>query len=236
MLALFACGTPDESENAGADASASAADASDAAPDADPYCHYDCFGYHECSDGVVTSWDHTPVPCEYWEGECPHSVTYECERGCRTDVDSIGPFEDPRDMCEEFRPKQAGDPCTEEAHCEPQVATIDYQTDTVVNVYLTCDLELGVCVERDPPVVEDYLAQCGLEPPIDGEGYSYGVMNVDTCSGGLCLYVEGDTCVRQGCTIACDSDDDCPMGSVCQSLAYCKPGPPNMVGIDLTCP
>lgn len=165
-------------------------------PDADPYCHYDCFGYNECSDGVVTTWDHAPVPCEHWEGECPHSESYTCERGCRADgVSATGPFEPPSSMCEEARPKQAGDPCEQETDCDPQVAEYDPATGTVTNVYLRCDLDLHMCVEREPTVIEDYLAPCGLVAPLDGPGYSYGFREVDVCSGGLCVYVERDTCV-----------------------------------------
>jgi len=207
----------------------------DASPDADLYCHYDCFGFHECENGVVTSWDHTPIPCDVWAGECPHYKSYFCERGCRMDVSSIEPFEEPRAMCEENRPKQIGDSCAEPSQCDPQVATIEYVdgVPVVTNVYLECDLALGECVEREPPVVVDYLALCGLEAPLDGPGLSYGVRDSAICSGGLCIYVEQESCVRQGCTISCDSDDDCPMGFVCNGNSYCKPGPPDLWGTDV---
>ncbi len=225
-------------------------DASDRTGDEDSqYCHWDCFGYHECADGVVTTWDHTPVPCEYWTGMCPHYQSYVCERGCRIDANVLyEPFIQPREMCEEWRPKQLGDPCTQPSDCDPQVATID-SGGSVVNVYLQCDIALGECVARDPPVVADYLAQCGVTAPFgQPDAYEYGFVRTSVCAGGLCLILDDGACVMQGCTIACDSDDDCPMGSVCQLFEdwtggiralrsmVCKPGRPNLVGVDLACP
>ncbi|MBI5487335.1 MAG: hypothetical protein HY905_08385 [Deltaproteobacteria bacterium] len=216
----------------------------------DPDCHWDCFGHSECHDGVVTTWAHTPVPCEYWTWECPHHESYTCERGCRLDTDVIhDPWIDPSEMCEEWRPKQVGDPCDDPTDCEPQIAAVD-DAGNVLNVYLRCDLEADTCVARDPPVVEDYLAQCGVEPSFDGPRTgAYGFVRTDVCSGGVCLVYEATTCVTQGCTIRCDSDDDCPMGSVCwfdgrdwtpagpgSDRAVCKPGPPGFIGVDLACP
>jgi hypothetical protein len=152
-------------------------------------------------------------------------------------------------MCEEWRPKQVGDPCDVPTDCDPQVATVA-DDGTVTNVYLECDLETGACVARDPPVVEDYLAPCGVEPSFDGDRTgAYGFVRTDACSGGVCLIYETETCVTQGCTIRCDSDDDCPMGSVCWLYApdhtpegpgpdrsVCKPGRPGLIGVDLDCP
>jgi hypothetical protein len=50
------------------------------------YCHYDCFGGdYTCSEGVVYYWVSSPVPCDYWTGECPHHEVYTCENGCERD-------------------------------------------------------------------------------------------------------------------------------------------------------
>ena len=230
-------------------------DESEAPEPYDPDCHWDCFGHNECHDGVVTTWAHVPVPCEYYDGECPHEVSYTCERGCRTDTDTVYEpyYLDPKEMCEEGRPKHAGDPCAVAADCEPQVAEVDGQGH-VTNVYLRCDEATGTCVAREPPVVEDWLAPCGIAAPLgSSEGYEYGFVTTDACSGGVCLINEEETCVRQGCTIRCDTDDDCPPGSTCQrdypdwteSLGawttstwadVCKPGQPNNTSVGLSCP
>ena len=99
-------------------------------------------------------------------------------------------------------------------------------------------------------VVADYLAQCGVEPSFDGDRTgAYGFVRTDICPGGVCLIYETETCVMQGCTIRCDSDDDCPMGSICwldfydwsslgpcTECAICKPGRPGLIGVDLACP
>jgi len=53
-------------------------------------CHYDCFGHLKCVDGVVTKYAHLPVPCEYWDGQCPVEETYVCEAGCE-----VGFIDDP---------------------------------------------------------------------------------------------------------------------------------------------
>jgi hypothetical protein len=155
---------------------------------------------------------------------------------------------DPRQMCEEWRPKQVGDPCDDPTDCDPQVATVNDAGD-VINVYLRCDLETGTCVARDPTVVEGYLAPCGIEAPFgEPPGFAYGFVLTDVCSTGVCLVIEDEMCVRQGCTVACDFDDDCPMGSVCEYFLdwtgrrpagggnVCKPGPPRLDPDDLVCP
>jgi hypothetical protein len=200
----------------------------------DPIC--ECFGYHECRDGVVTTWVTTQVECDGWNGECPMGEGYQCERGCRADAEEVDYAAlPPEELCEENRPKQIGDACATEEDCRPEVAVV--QDDfTVVNVYLTCDTAAGLCVAREAPVVADWMAQCGLL--LDGEpGFAYGYVESDACSGGVCLFVERETCVSQGCTIRCVSDGECPMGSVCQSgWGVCKPGPQNGIGEDLTCP
>ena len=202
-------------------------------------CHYDCFGYGECSDGVVTTWEHAPVPCEEWTGECPHGVAYECERGCRTVVDSIGPVGLASDMCEENRPKHVGDPCTEETHCRPAVATVTGDG-SVTNVDLTCDLDAGECVERDPPTIADLYQGCGMVAPIPPMGtYSTGVAETDACSGGVCAYAEeypAESCIWQTCTARCTSDGEYPPGTICDDYGaqrVCLP--PDWSASPITC-
>lgn len=222
LLLVTAC----RSEGAAADAGYEAHD---------PNCHWDCFGYHTCKDGVVTSFIHAPVPCDRWTGNCPSLQSYTCERGCRTDVESLNILSEPRDMCEEWRPKKAGDPCWEPAHCDPQVAT-DEPDGGIVNVYLRCDLDAGACVDRDPPSIADYLEpNCGMTPDTS-PGDSYGSTAAPTCSAGACVFLERERehCVLQGCTAWCDSDDDCPPGSHC--CGVCQPASCGWIGVGLRCP
>ena len=220
--------------------------ASGAPPDGgeeeDPYCHWDCFGYTECQDGQVTEWANTPVPCAYWTGSCPISERYTCMRGCRSDiVDAFGaPYYRARDLCEENRPKQLGDGCSSEADCLPQVA-LPNDGGGVTNVYLTCAADAGVCAARPPPTPPaDWLGQCGYGGDTDPSSFAYGVLGTGNCSSGWCLFVERTGCVAQGCTMACDSDDDCPQDSVCWlgegPGGVCKPGPQNSIGELLRCP
>jgi len=206
-------------------------------PETDPDCHWDCFGFSQCGDGgVVTTWEHAPIPCDEWQGSCPSRVSYQCERGCRVDGERVGPFDSPSDACEEHRPKRAGDPCVDETWCEPTPASyVGTTCDSVVNVYLRCDLDGGVCVNRDPPVVPDWLAPCGLGYDADPSSYSYGRIAAPACSGGWCVYAETPECVLQGCTIVCTVDSDCPMGATCR-WGVCKPGLPGFTDCGLSCP
>lgn len=213
---------------------------SGASPDSLCYqdCHFDCFGFTECEDGVVTVWEHTPVPCEYWEGECPHYVERECEEGCATRVVE-DPWVEPSFLCWETAPKQAGDPCETAEDCLPQIATVEGLE--IRNVYLTCDTELGECVDAEPPVVEDWLEPCDLSR---GDLHVHsGYVTTDVCSGGVCIYAVTDACVLQGCSTRCTGDHECPMGSLCvQDSPYgsdagvCKPGPERAHGVGLECP
>jgi len=218
------------------------------ATDVDPYCHYDCFGHHQCVDGVVTTYEHAPVPCEYWTGACPVQGSIECEQGCRADgVDWLEYFEDPTRLCQEGAPKREGDPCTEPADCLPTPAeVVDGQ---VLNTYLACDALAGMCVGVDPPVVQDWLGPCHVDLSGLPVG-AYGYVSTHGCVEGVCLISPQDNgCFAQGCTRRCQHDGDCPSGSVCQDGLrdwlssggawgdnVCKPGPPNQIGIGLSCP
>lgn len=210
-------------------------------PDGQPQqCYFECFEQYTCADGVATEFPSASrlVDCSAPLGTCPQGLQVACARGCRADLQ--GPYfphgydDTPAIMCEENRPKQVGDPCVDESGCRPEVATWDAQ-DVVTNVYLRCDVGAGRCVVRDPPVVPDWLAHCGLVD--DGQpGDAFGAKPTTACAGGWCLYEETSTCVKQGCTITCTSDGECPPGAVCQDHQICKPGPPNSIGVDLTCP
>lgn len=226
-------------------------DAFSGGEDVDPYCHYDCFGYLTCAEGIVTLYNHVAVPCEYWTGGCPHEVVYTCEKFCSSSVEQ-DPYTEPSRLCEEGRPKKVGDPCEAEADCEPQIPERN-PDGSIMNIYLQCDLEMHLCVERPAPVVADWLATCDLSHPFGSEDrFEFGYVRSAACDSGLCIMAEEETCVRQGCTTECDRDSDCPMGAVCQFAlqdwstshsdevevieGVCKPGPYNQIGVGLECP
>ena len=226
-------------------------DDGDEVRDDDEFCHIDCFGYTECNEGVVTAWLHTPVPCEYWEGECPNQTVGTCARGCRVDGERADPYEDPMSVCEENRPKRVGDPCEDDSWCQPTSSTVD-AANTVYNLYLRCDEESGSCLETSPPVIDNYLSHCGLTnadanfstPSSQVPGYAAA----ESCPSGLCIVRQSSDCLRQGCTIQCDSATECPQGSTCEAgyrnrgfepvtvrRGICKPGPLGRMGPGLTC-
>jgi hypothetical protein len=141
-------------------------------------------------------------------------------------------------MCEEVRPKKAGDACMTEEDCLPTPALPDAQGN-LVNTYLTCDGT--TCVNRPPPEVPDYLAACGEGLFDEVEPGEYGIVAAPECEGGLCLYYRRSdaACVDQGCTLRCAADQDCPNGSACVDFdevsGACKPGGPYVIGKDLVC-
>src|SRR5688572_31245496 len=106
IVLLAACGPRD---HAPADGSVREASAVFVPDTGDPFCHWDCFRYHSCADGVVQTYAHRPIPCAEWTGSCPVESRYTCERGCRTDVTELpagGPMSyDANVLCEENRPR-----------------------------------------------------------------------------------------------------------------------------------
>ncbi len=266
LLMAGACGQPPASgdpPDAGGDHPASGdrpAEPIDVRTDgdtADPFCHYDCFGFTECQDGVVTQWAHSPVPCAYWTGQCPHQIVGQCQKGCGVDRIQGGFSVCPLTICREYYPKSVGDSCQDDADCSPtqavKVAEADGGTDAsstgVHQTYLRCDQPSGKCVETAAPVIPDWLGPCDPAALANLEKGSYGAAVDPSCSGGKCLVLvpHDRTCIYQGCSGSCTTDADCPQGAVCQEAppiacgasptarGYCKPGPVNQIGIGLTC-
>lgn len=208
----------------------------DAGTDADRYCHYDCFGGASCEDGVVTVWFREPIPCAWWTGSCGFSSAHVCAEGCRADITWVDDERLAESLCEEARPRTVGEPCEIDDDCRP----------TAPHTYLRCDMER--CVTAEPPVVDDWRAQCGLDlgaAPTRPVSY----MSAPGCSGGVCLLAVDDSCedgVAQGCTIECEGHWGCPGGSVCHAVpsydsasparSVCYPGSPDALPSGLMCP
>jgi hypothetical protein len=213
-----------------------------------PGCHYDCFGYVACRDGVATQYVHAPVPCEFWTGSCPVGRTYQCERGCATDrLQGAGLFACALEICNEHFPKQPGGNCARDEDCRPTRAT-GTPDGGVTQTYLRCDTTAGRCVETAAPVVSDWLRACDPAVLAGRDKGSFGAAPDPSCSGGVCVHFvpHDQSCIYQGCSKRCRADHDCPAGSVCQDLeplcgispprdGYCKPGPLNLIGAGLPC-
>jgi hypothetical protein len=192
----------------------------DAGADADPSCHWDCLGGPTCEEGVATRRVHAPVPCAVWTGECPVLETVTCARGCRTDgVTMLAPSDRAELLCEELRPKVAGDPCTEDAHCWP-VRTVG-EGETADRDHLECDEASGACVSVPDPRPSDFFGPCDVDvaPFFDTEDPPViGALADASCEEGACIVVERATCVRTACTLPCESDSQCPDGTVCHEV------------------
>lgn len=210
----------------------------------------------ECRNGQAIVWEHAPIPCEYWEGECPWHVELTCQDGCGIEA-IYDPWVDPRQVCAESQPGGIGDACTSDADCRAPL-TEERAGDVVRVYYVGCDEAVGRCVEVAPPVLPGYLGPCDLEPGHNRIGFA----EAPACPGGLCLVawdVENG-CEQQGCTAACEVDQQCPEGSRCVhgkrdwtpgsdwtpgtpgGTAVCRKGPLDKVLTDhrvdrgLTCP
>ncbi len=256
LLLLAACGGTDPDERGGPWIDAHFQTVIDAAPtdgqpDADPYCHYDCFGFIECHDGVVTDWGHTPVPCEYWDGQCPIDAQITCAEGCAIEGATVyyDPFYDPSVFCAEHPPAAAGDPCWNDWDCRPDPTTVAADG-SITTTYLGCDWSTDQCAEIAPPVIPDLLAPCpnGASGQA-GSGHTGYLNGGNGCSGYICLIQDDPAagCVRQGCSAACVGNQDCPPGTFCDdsltawssggtnATAVCRPNPPGP-DLSLSCP
>jgi hypothetical protein len=198
-------------------------------------CFFDCFGSSSCADGVVRSVHAIYSTCEEAAAagvtECESEVTYHCARGCRTDETEIDTDQAPEQLCEENRPKQVGDPCTDDSGCRPEVATINADG-SVTNVYLQCDMAAGQCVSRDAPVVPDLYASCGLVP--ESNAFE-GVVSSDACSTTVCAFQKSGDCFRDICTASCSSDGDCPAGTTCLDWGVGVCVPPDWAAAGIAC-
>lgn len=175
-------------------------------------CHWDCSGLSYCVDGVAHATVYAPVPCASWTGMCPESGTYACARGCRTDGVFTSHLAELWTMCEEFRWKAAGDPCTEDLDCEPGSVSgpgIDRH-------HLVC--AASVCADAPDPAVPDWLSPCAAAAALAvdaSDGLRVGELEDATCSSGLCFFSERPTCIQSTCTLRCTDDWDCPDDSTC---------------------
>jgi len=188
-----------------------------------PGCHYDCFGALTCVDGTVTRWTNAPVACSDWKGDCPHAVVSTCMKGCdKPRLETSGSTDD-RVICREYAPKVAGNPCQADDDCRPTAAVV---TGTEIrNVSLKCDQASSVCVERPQTPPNDWLAPCTASviksAKLEGiESAAFHPLPDPGCSSGLCIVAGHTTCVRQGCSVPCRSDDECPPASRCEGEAF----------------
>jgi hypothetical protein len=105
------------------------------------------------------------------------------------------------------------------------------------------DPEAGVCATASPPIVPDYLQDCRLafSKPV-GPG---GVVTAAACASGICLVSDDLKCVREGCTLFCHGDHECPSGSTChadffydptdETRGVCAPGPRTSAPTGIVC-
>lgn len=236
MCAVFACSSHaiDSSAGTHADDNDGSREASREArvsePDAACLRHTACELYTplSCSAGEVSAIVDPCMECgpSFWK------PVHRCVRGCRIDYAEIlaaaGDYvawSSSEELCEETRPKEAGDACQSSADCRPSPVT--YRDGGYVpQQYLLC--HEGACVSTSPPVINGWMTGWGCGEVI-GAPAGIQVVPASGCGGGLCLLVEEvNGCRPQTCTARCTGDEDCPPESICgyfpNSVRACKPG------------
>jgi hypothetical protein len=196
-----------------------------------PDCKFECVGELQCRDGFAYARTNAPVPCVEWVGSCP-GTTAQCSGGCdlvfsahRTD-DWSGQL---AALCRDTQVAKVGDSCANQ--CLPTRAVADAQGN-VTQQYLACTG--GTCAAAAAPSVGNYLGACGAMAVQFG---APGVTGVVSDGTNACL-LAWDTAAgktRQGSTIFCIGDWECPSGSSCDDSlpfvddvgvigAVCRPG------------
>jgi len=209
----------------------------------DEYCHWDCFGGVQCTAGKVWLLGNGPAPCcrygdpwPYGGIVCSTGEPIACEGGscivpdarytdclnaygrkadtCSVSEGTVGTAcELPRLYCPQGAPKHPGDACASDADCRPAAEGVSR---------LNCDVGgTATCVEEPrPDAPASYGTSCGFAndafDPYTGatEKVVGGPNGGDDCA--LCQVAwNAGGCLRQGCTMTCVFDEDCPEGSVC---------------------
>jgi hypothetical protein len=207
----------------------------EAAPPIDADCHqdcfWDCFGGSQCANGKIYQFIVGPGECCHysdWPGpeKACTGIGYPCASGTCATPDPryqqclalIGRRSDftYRDAerwelwCTDGAPKMPGAPCADDGDCRPAADGIGR---------LRCDAGTHTCVaEARPAPPADYGASCGLganDVSRLGEGVVWQAPNCALCQ----VMRSDDGCLRQGCTMACTYDEDCPTGSICLCAA-----------------
>jgi len=218
---------------------------SDAFPSGEclPGCHWDCFpgGGTVCKAGIVYQYGGGgSVPCcnfadpwPYPGPECTSGSSYTCLTSTCHDVTKLpyyqclarthGYVEDIGSVstiphllklyCDADPLRHKGDPCTTDADCRPAVAGP-----------LKCNPAAGECAPATPaPMPPDFGDSCGLDVTDLYQKPGTDWLTVGkTCKLCHVVYDFAGQCLKQGCSIACQYDEDCPPGTVCVCVSSSK--------------
>jgi hypothetical protein len=194
-----------------------------------PGCHWDCMtgGGVTCIDNTLYQMQAGAAPCcrttDPWPGGGPPctSARYVCATTCQK-VDSRYSHcfaqrpsaEMPRELlnhvlrlgCAEATYASVGDVCDGDEQCRPMAASVFSR--------LACDVVSQKCVVAARPVPPlTFGGDCGLKAAEMSGRFTDSVVLGKFCP--LCHIAKDPACLRQGCTISCEFDEDCPMGTVC---------------------
>jgi hypothetical protein len=201
----------------------------DGSSDAPPNCHYDCVSGLQCQSSVAYQREQTPVPCALWEGACPGTARL-CTTSCDV-VFSTVRFPDDwatrlQAFCAETPVAQPGQSCDD--GCLPTRAIGD-AAGNVTQQYLAC--VSNQCVATAAPTVADYLAPCSVGAEYAGPGVTGAADGHDGVHACLLAWDAALMATRQGSTIYCIGDWECPTGASCDDGLGFVDSPTRVAGV-----
>lgn len=204
-----------------------------------PGCHYDCFGGVGCIKGSVWIYGQGAIPCcrpgdpipgdDSPAGPCAESdkPVHVCANraGCARPADPR--YERCAQKSAMVMPgseiyyrvhcagssHRAGDSCQSDADCRP----------SATEARLRCELSKARCVETPRPKAPDgYGESCGLSSRSEEVVWVFPNARRELR---FCHVAQDFSvgCVRQGMTMPCLLDEDCPAGSICLCDTYPVP-------------
>lgn len=149
-----------------------------------------------------------------------------CELGCRQDMSTprLGaggndsrPSERAHMLCEEYRllrgARRPGDDCGDEFDCLPYPESTTAEGEAWPHLMACVD---GKCREQAASIPADYDAPCTPDIDVDTTVFvGSGLVTRGSCANGQCSIIDPSGLAR--CTMQCERDADCPVGSSCRA-------------------
>jgi hypothetical protein len=198
-------------------------------------CHWDCFGGHTCENGEIWTLLTWAAPCCNYDDpwpmsgpvcgdllvtSCPAGETcitgsvdarykdcvYQASYGNKDYLPGPATTEFLRLLCSGSQPKKAGDSCTSDSDCRPAAAS--------VTSALACDTASKQCaLAPRPSAPAGYMQPCVPSGQTPFSELVYELPSKELCHATGPASAGG--CVKQGLTLPCVFDEDCPTGSIC---------------------
>lgn len=174
-------------------------------------CHVDCWGGISCRNGIAYGSFAGAQPCSSGTS-CKSYPLYQCQKGCSKNVNRfVGSHNNNSPLlCEEWREKSVGEPCQTHRECQPY----HFYGNQPKGTYLRCDIKTKKCVEVTENT-SDYMKECKEDVQRHAGTQITGFIESNSCTHGYCIIEDTKNCVKNGCTMPCMKNEQCPNGSTC---------------------